>query len=116
MKDRLVMCLAYAFAIFSDPSDDTTVTKKTFSVVNMDGQKYVITYNSDTTYYLNEVEIDGDQNGIKIYTKKQRVIASDDMVYDIVEFNSVEVDPPIAGSEERQQSPETLDSSVTESE
>ena len=111
----VVMCLAYAFAIFSDPSEDTTVTKKTFSVVDMDGQKYVITYNSDTTYYLNEAEIDSNQNSIKIYTKKQRVIASDDMVYDIVEFNSVEVDSTIAGNKDRQQPPEILDSSITES-
>ena len=111
----VVMCLAYAFAVFSDPSEDTTVAKNTFSVIDVDGQTYTIIYNSDTIYYLNEVEIDVDQNIIKVYTKKQRVIASDDMVYDIVEFNSAEVDPPIAGNEDQRPS-ETPDSSVTESE
>lgn len=111
----IIVCLAYTFAIFCDPGDTTTISRRTFSVVDVDGQKYVITYNCDTTYYLNEAEIDSDRNSINIYTKKQRVVASDDMVYDIVEFNSVEVDPPIAGNEDQQPS-EAPDSSVTESE
>lgn len=112
----VIVCLFYAFAIFSDASEATTVSKRIFSVVDIDGQEYVITYSCDTTYYLNEAEIDSDQNSINIYTKKQRVVASDDMVYDIVEFKSVEVDPPLAESEDRQQSSETSDSSIAESE
>ena len=111
----VVVCLAYAFAIFSDASEAETVAKKTFSVLDVDGQTYVITYNSDTTYYLNKAEIGRDRNSIRIYTQKQRIVVSDDMVYDIVEFNSVEVDPHIAGNENWQQPSDALDGSIKES-
>ena len=93
----VVMCLAYAFAMFSDVSEAATVLKKTFSVVDVDGRKYVITYNSDTTYYLNEAEIDSNQNRLNIFTKKQRIIVSDDLVYDVMEFSTVEVDSKSEG-------------------
>lgn len=111
----VIVCLFYAFAIFSDASEATTVSKRIYSVVDIDGQEYVITYSCDTTYYLNKAEIDSDQNSINIYTKKQRVVASNDMMYDIVEFNSVRVDPQME-EEDGQQPSKTSDSSITESE
>ncbi len=89
----LIGSLAYAFTMFSNVDTESTIDKKMFSIVDVDGTKYTITYNCDTTYYLNEVEIDDKQSAIDVFTSKQRIIVSDDIIYDILEFSAVVVDP-----------------------
>ena len=89
----IIACIVYAFFAFSTVAEETTLSKKAFSVVDVDGQQYVITYACENTYYLNEIEINTAQNKIDIFIKKQRIIVSDDLVYEILAFSSVEVNP-----------------------
>lgn len=83
---------AIAFSAFSTADDNTTSKKTTFSVVNVEGQDYVITYTCDTTYYLNEARINAEENTIIVSKERQRVIVSDDIRYSVVQFTSVQIE------------------------
>jgi hypothetical protein len=88
----LVVSLLFAFSSFSVPDEDTISGKKTFLVVNIEGQDYVITYICGTTYYLNQAEVNYGDNTIVISTMNQRVIVSEDMRYGVVKFESVKIE------------------------
>ena len=88
----LVVTLLIAFSTFSTADDNTTSKKTTFSVVNVEGQDYVITYTCDTTYYLNEARINPEENTIIVSKERQRVIVSDDMRYDVMQFATAQIE------------------------
>lgn len=88
----LVVTLFFAFSEFSAVDEDTTSQKTAFSIVNIDEQDYVITYVSGTTYFLNQAEVNYEENAIAISTTNQRVIVSEDMRYEVVRFESVKIE------------------------
>lgn len=88
----IVVTLFIAFSEFSAVDETTTSQKTTFSVVNVEGQDYVITYTSGTTYYLNQADVNKESKEIVVSTDKQRVIMSEDMIYDVIKFDSVKIE------------------------
>lgn len=88
----LVISLLFAFSAFSTADDYTTSQKTTFLVVNIEDQDYVITYTCGTTYYLNQAEVNYEDNVIAVSTVNQRVLVSEDMRYDVVSFETVKID------------------------
>lgn len=88
----IVVTLFIAFSEFSAVDEDTTSQKTAFSIVNIDEQDYVITYISGTTYFLNQAEVNYEDNAIAISTTNQRVIVSEDMRYEVVRFESVKIE------------------------
>lgn len=86
----LIMTLfyvVYIFLVFSIILSNQT-DRRQFSILDMDGTSYAIIYKDQDTYYLDEVEIN--QGSIKIYTNKQRIISSNDILYEVLTFTSVE--------------------------
>lgn len=65
-----------------------TSEKKTFSIADINGQKYVLIYNNENSFYLDEAYIS--ENEIVINTKRQRIISSNDFLTEVKTFNSVE--------------------------
>lgn len=88
----LVVTLLIAFSAFSTADENTTSQKTTFSVVSIEEQEYVITYTCGTTYYLNQSEVNYEENTIVVSTVNQRVIVAEDMRYDVVKFESVKIE------------------------
>ena len=67
---------------------DYTVKQEQFRVTVLDEKTYAIIYQENLTYYLSQVQIEN-QN-IKVYTNKQRIINSNDISYEVISFENVE--------------------------
>lgn len=84
---NIIMLLIYILIAVYPIYQDMTVDKKTFNVVTEGSQQYVIMYKEDKAYYLKEAKIV--DNNISINISKQRIIVSDDVSYETIEFENV---------------------------
>ena len=65
----------------------TEGSKKTFQIVDIDDQQYVVVFHEEETYYLEKAIIDGD--GLEVYTNEQRIITASDISFSVKTFDEV---------------------------
>lgn len=65
----------------------TEGSKKTFQIVDIDNQQYVVVFHEEETYYLEKAIVDGDK--LEVYTDDQRIITASDMSFCVKTFDEV---------------------------
>ena len=65
----------------------TEGSKKTFQIVDIDYQQYVVVFHEEETYYLEKAIIDGDR--LEVYTNEQRIITASDISFSVKTFDEV---------------------------
>ena len=65
----------------------TEGSKKTFQIVDIDDQQYVVVFHEEGTYYLEKAIIHGDK--LEVYTDEQRIITISDISFSVKTFDEV---------------------------
>ena len=65
----------------------TEGNKKTFQIVDIDDQQYVVVFHEDGIYYLEKAIIHGDK--LEVYTDEQRIITTSDISFSVKTFDEV---------------------------
>ena len=85
LLQTVILCLSLIFSLALIGGSEES--KKTFQIVNIDNQQYVVVFHEEETYYLEKAVIDGDK--LEVYTDNQRIITTSDISFSIKKFDEV---------------------------
>ena len=81
----IVLMISILFLLLFAMDINVLKSDNELSITSYEGQEYVIVYENDKYFYLEEVEIKG--SDIYINLAKQRVVKKEDITYEIVSFD-----------------------------
>ena len=80
-----LVCAVLIFSLVLIGSSEGS--KKTFQIVDIDNQQYVVVFHEEETYYLEKAIIEEEK--LEVYTDEQRIITTSDISFSVKTFDEI---------------------------